>query len=112
MIKLTKRLFDTLDTLARAVKPEPSPLELGKVWEMYEEVPPRRDGSCPHCFSTAGFYEGPSGGMSTNVECATCGTRWNANAVGMSWQYIGRNDDLRAIARRIRKQHGLEFEKA
>lgn len=36
-------------------------------------------GKCPDCGSTEGFYEGPSGGMSTNIFCANeaCKKRFN-----------------------------------
>lgn len=36
---------------------------------------------CPKCGSAGGFYEGPSGGMSTNIECADCGQRYNVTPV-------------------------------
>jgi len=35
-----------------------------------------RTGSLPCCGSSEA-YEGPSGGVSTNIECAGCGQRWN-----------------------------------
>lgn len=36
-------------------------------------------GKCPDCGSTKGFYEGPSGGISTNIFCANdaCGAGFN-----------------------------------
>ncbi|MGN6819445.1 MAG: hypothetical protein ACTHJR_12315 [Sphingomonas sp.] len=37
-----------------------------------------RDNTCPCCLTKPfSFYEGPSGGMCTNVECATCESRLN-----------------------------------
>lgn len=63
----------------------------GKEWKMMEEVPFPSDGHtcrCPNCGNDQ-FYEGPSGGLATNVECAQCHLRWNANNVGLSWQFIG-----------------------
>ena len=38
-------------------------------------------GICPDCGSDKGFHEGPSGGMSTNIYCATCGHRFNVTPV-------------------------------
>lgn len=32
---------------------------------------------CPDCGSKKGFYEGPSGGMSTNIFCSACGQGYN-----------------------------------
>lgn len=34
-------------------------------------------GECPDCHHLDGFYEGPSGGLSTNIICANCGHRFN-----------------------------------
>lgn len=34
-------------------------------------------GRCPDCKSTAGFFEGPSGGMSVNIMCESCGHEFN-----------------------------------
>jgi len=34
-------------------------------------------GKMPCCGKKAEFYEGPRGGMCTNIECAHCGHRWN-----------------------------------
>ena len=85
------------------------PIDLGRVWEKWEETEPVKKGGkfvCPHCHGSD-FLEGPSGGMSTNVECNKCGCRWNANPMGMRWQYIGRNDDLRVVAQRIREERGI-----
>lgn len=64
--------------------------EKGKIWRIGESVHNARTnaGHCPNCDGAA-FIEGPSGGLSVNVECRACGLLWNANWVGMSWQYIG-----------------------
>lgn len=35
---------------------------------------------CPDC-GGEGFLEGPSGGLSTNIKCATCGHRFNVTPV-------------------------------
>lgn len=35
---------------------------------------------CPDC-GGEGFLEGPSGGMSTNISCATCGHRFNVTPI-------------------------------
>lgn len=35
---------------------------------------------CPDC-GGEGFLEGPSGGMSTNIACATCGHRFNVTPI-------------------------------
>lgn len=33
--------------------------------------------TCPDCGSKKGFYEGPSGGLSTNIQCIECGQAYN-----------------------------------
>ena len=40
-------------------------------------------GSCPDCSSQEGFYEGPSGGMSTNIFCKNPGCRQGFNFTNM-----------------------------
>lgn len=35
---------------------------------------------CPDC-GCEGFFEGPSGGMSTNISCATCEHRFNVTPI-------------------------------
>ena len=35
---------------------------------------------CPDC-GGEGFFEGPSGGMSTNISCATCKHRFNVTPI-------------------------------
>lgn len=35
------------------------------------------DGSCPDCHSTEGFEDGPRGGLSQNITCKSCGSRFN-----------------------------------
>lgn len=68
--------------------------EKGKVWERMESVRNDRtlSGHCPNC-GGGEFLEGPSGGLAVNIECKRCGLRWNANWVGLSWQYIGRREE-------------------
>lgn len=47
-----------------------------------------KNGECPDCGSTK-FYFGPSGGLSQNVECVGCETRWNACFIeGMPWERL------------------------
>jgi hypothetical protein len=41
------------------------------------------NGVCPDCGSKAGFYEGPSGGMSTNIFCANPKCRQGFNFTNM-----------------------------
>lgn len=94
-----------LGALKRLVVPT-TPQQQGYEWTRYEEVPCPRGGRCPNCRGQS-FYQGPEGGLSMNVECAQCGCRWNANAVGMNWQYIGRNDEFRAMVRRARAKSGI-----
>jgi hypothetical protein len=48
--------------------------EAGKLWKIIAT------NHCPDC-NGEGFYEGPSGGMSTNIECATCGRKFNVTPV-------------------------------
>lgn len=31
----------------------------------------------PCCLKPVKFFEGPHGGLSVNIKCAHCGTRWN-----------------------------------
>lgn len=88
-----------------------SPLSKGYAWRTGEEIIPRLDASCPNCFHKK-FYEGPSSGLSTNIECAGCGARWDANGVGMRWMFLGFSDDLRTIVRRVRAQQGLAFDRS
>lgn len=42
------------------------------------------EGKCPDCGSIEGFYEGPSGGMSTNVFCANRACRSGFNVTPFS----------------------------
>jgi hypothetical protein len=37
---------------------------------------------CPVCDAHEGFYEGPSGGFSTNIKCAACGAEFNYSPLG------------------------------
>lgn len=66
---------------------------MNKTWVMFEDVPAPKDGACPNCDNKE-FYEGPSGGMATNVKCAKCGLKWNV-VIGtlFPWQYIGTAED-------------------
>lgn len=59
-----------------------------KTWTLFEKVPAPKDFACPNCGNKE-YFEGPSGGISTNVECSKCGLRWNANTMGFDWEYIG-----------------------
>jgi excinuclease UvrABC ATPase subunit len=70
--------------------------ERGKEWKRMEEVPFPKGGRCPNCGNDT-FYEGPSGGLATNVECVKCHLRWNANNVGLSWQFIGFNRERQEV---------------
>ena len=52
--------------------------------------PQKVDGKlgCPDCGNPE-FRFGPAGGMSQNVECVGCETRWNATAIeGMPWERL------------------------
>lgn len=51
-------------------------------------IPCPKDGKCPNCGSQS-FYEGPSAGLCTNVECCQCHYLWNANSMGFDWQFLG-----------------------
>jgi hypothetical protein len=45
-----------------------------------------REGKMPCCGSEE-YYEGPSGGLCTNIKCANCGMRWNvAPAAEFIWR--------------------------
>ena len=39
-------------------------------------LPPLNDGRCPDCAGRT-WRDGPRGGMSQNVECRKCGSRFN-----------------------------------
>lgn len=54
-----------------------------------DRVPAPDDGACPECGQSAGYYLGPSGGISSNVECPVCHFRWNVNNFGLPWDCIG-----------------------
>lgn len=43
----------------------------GKLWATIAS------GKCPDCDGIEGFYEGPSGGMSTNIQCIACKAWFN-----------------------------------
>lgn len=65
-----KRMFsgyDPAEEIQEGVKDTPE----GKLWEVIAQD------ICPLCGSHRGFYEGPSGGMSTNIECISCGKKFN-----------------------------------
>lgn len=47
----------------------------GKLWAAIEA------GECPDCHHSDGFLEGPSGGLSTNIECAHCHHRFNVTPI-------------------------------
>lgn len=47
----------------------------GKLWAIIA------GGVCPDCGKAEGFYEGPSGGMSTNIKCAACEAGFNVTPV-------------------------------
>jgi hypothetical protein len=58
----------------------------GKLWLVIAR------GHCPHCNQDTQFIEGPSGGMSTNIQCETCGWWYNVTpAIGIA-QDIGFKD--------------------
>lgn len=42
-----------------------------------------RAGKCPICKEKAGFYDGPSGGLSQNIQCANekCGAWFNLSVI-------------------------------
>lgn len=59
----------------------------GKMWAMIA------NGACPHCKKPTGFYEGPHGGMSINIQCEKCGWWFNVTpAIGIA-QDIGFKDE-------------------
>ena len=40
-------------------------------------------GACPDCLAVGkGFYKGPSGGMSTNIQCVECEAWFNVTSFG------------------------------
>jgi hypothetical protein len=86
-------MLTRLKELFRGVRePVNSPRALGKKWTDFEDVKPTLKGGvfvCPNCHGDK-FYEGPSGGVSTNIECVECHLRWNSNHYGFPWQYIGK----------------------
>ena len=40
------------------------------------------------CCGSSQYYDGPSGGMTTNIECCKCGRKYNANIMGFGPRYI------------------------
>ncbi len=46
---------------------------------------------CPNCGSNQ-WYEGPSGGMSTNIKCGGCGIWFNSTPFGLD--YIGIKENI------------------
>ncbi len=84
-----------------------TPEQQGKVWKQWEEVQPHRRDGCPNCWGRT-FYAGPEGPGAQNHECSRCGCRWNIPFVsGFNWQFIGRDESLKAVAGRIRRNRGL-----
>lgn len=77
------------DTHTFRVSPSNTAEMQGQQWTRMQDVPAPKGGVCPNCGSNE-WWSGPEGGMSVNVECGVCHLRWNANAMGMSWQFIGR----------------------
>lgn len=53
---------------------------------------PVQEVACLNCGSTK-FYEGPSGGMATNLKCAGCGLWWNDTPFGLDFIGIKENID-------------------
>jgi len=108
-------VFQTLRRLLKAVpliKPVvQSPMELGKEWKQWEQVQPHGRAGCPNCYGTK-FYSGPEGPGAQNIECVSCGCRWNVSFAGIPWEYIGRNDAFRSMVRRARLQAGISEEEA
>jgi ribosomal protein S27E len=43
----------------------------GKMWNQIN------NGTCPNCKKKTEFYEGPHGGISINIKCASCGAKFN-----------------------------------
>jgi hypothetical protein len=58
----------------------------GKLWAKIAS------GECPDCDSREGFFEGPSGGMSTNIKCANeaCGSRFNVTPIVGTAERLGK----------------------
>lgn len=46
------------------------------------------DGSCPDCGSEK-WFEGPSAGISTNIKCANCGSKFNHHMHSSKIERIG-----------------------
>ena len=51
---------------------------------------------CPNCKNDK-WYEGPSGGLSTNIECGNCHKRYNHSPFGLD--YIGDGEDSKEYER-------------
>jgi ribosomal protein S27E len=55
-------------------------------------------GECPDCRHHDGFYEGPSGGLSTNIACVNCGHRFNVTPmIGIAERLGPPSDDDRQV---------------
>lgn len=55
--------------------------------ETGESTPVKFSDSCWDC-GHKNFRQGPSGGLCTNVECVSCGARYNSNPVEGLFQRI------------------------
>ena len=53
----------------------PSDRMTDEQWVSYSLL---KNGKCPDCGSVE-FFEGPSGGICTNILCAVCGSRFNVS---------------------------------
>jgi DNA-directed RNA polymerase subunit RPC12/RpoP len=55
-----------------------SSIKKSKIGEdlLSDEQKALEEGRCPDCSSTD-FFEGPCGGMSVNIKCAHCGSKFN-----------------------------------
>lgn len=74
----------------------------GKEWKQWEQVAVH-DGRCPNCGHDK-FYEGPSGGMSTNVQCVKCGIRWNSSPFPIPWEFIGWSEERQEVDRMLKEK--------
>ncbi len=65
----------------------------------YEE-PKHEDGKlyCPNCGGDQ-WYEGPSGGMATNIKCANCGIWFNSTPFGLD--FIGVKTNIGETSRKM-----------
>jgi tRNA(Ile2) C34 agmatinyltransferase TiaS len=74
MLKFLAQFFHKSDPLTTVVQQPNETVKETDSCKLYNLL--ESTGSCPDC-GGEDFLEGPSGGMSVNISCEKCGTRFN-----------------------------------